>query len=153
MSLRRHYVPPVVLVTLALTLVTACGPTRQAAPVHSSTDRQPDASESALLARARAIHERVITIDTHAGGTGDPHDSCGPAPRQVDLPKMKKGGLDVAFFTVYVAQVERTPESYARSRDEALAVFQTIHRLTGELCPDRIELASSTEVSARSANA
>lgn len=145
MSLRRRCVPTVVLLIPALTLVKACTPTRQAAPIHGSTDRQADAPDSVLLTRAREIHERVITIDTHAGGTGDPHDTCGPAPRQVDLPKMKKGGLDVAFFTVYVAQAKRTPENYARARDEALAVFHTIHRLTGELCPDRIELASSPE--------
>jgi membrane dipeptidase len=56
---------------------------------------------------------------------------------------MEEGGLDVAFFTVYVGQAERTPENHSRVRDEALAVFQTIHRLTAELCPDRIELASS----------
>jgi membrane dipeptidase len=129
----------------ALMLVISCTPTRQAAPIHDSADRQADASDSVLLASAREIHERVITIDTHAGGTGDPHDTCGPARRQVDLPKMKKGGLDVAFFTVYVAQAKRTPENHARVRDEALAVFQTIHRLTGELCPERIELASSPQ--------
>jgi membrane dipeptidase len=91
------------------------------------------------------LHRALVTIDTHAGFTGDPLGTCGPAPRQVDLPKMTTGGLDVAFFTVYVAQAERTPENYAMARDEALEVFRTIHRLTEELCPGRIELASSPE--------
>jgi membrane dipeptidase len=145
MSLRRCCVPTLALLIPAATLVVACMPTRQGTLIHGSADRQADTSDSVLLARAREIHERVITIDTHAGGTGDTHDTCGSAPRQVDLPKMKKGGLDVAFFTVYAAQAKRTPENYASARDKALEVFQTIHRLTEKLCPDRIELASSPE--------
>lgn len=144
-SVRRRHLSPLVLVIQALMLVIACGPTKQGTRIHDSTNRQADASESALLARSQGIHKRVVTIDTHAGFTGDPLGACGPAPRQVDLPKMKKGGLDVAFFTVYVAQAERTPENYARAKDQSLAVFQAIHRLAEQLCPDQIEVVSSPE--------
>src|SRR5205823_3454621 len=61
-----------------------------------------------LVARARAIHGRVITLDTH--NDIDPRnftDSCNYTMRlttQVNLPKMKEGGLDVSFFIVYVGQ-------------------------------------------------
>src|SRR5687767_3542550 len=57
-------------------------------------------------ARARAIHDRVLTIDTHDDipfnfATPEVHPGVRGA-RQVDIPKMVEGGLDVAFFVVYV---------------------------------------------------
>ena len=65
-------------------------------------------SEESLVARARAIHDRIITIDTHddipsnfATAEVDPGVR---GERQVDLPKMREGGLDVGFFAVYVGQ-------------------------------------------------
>ena len=95
--------------------------------------------------RARGIHERVITIDTHddissnfATAESDPGQVEG---RQVTLPRMRAGGLDVAFFIVYVGQTERTPENYAEAKAEAVRKFEAIHRLTDEMYPDEIGLA------------
>ena len=69
-------------------------------------------SEEDLVARARGIHQRVLTMDTHddiPGNFGTPeYNACNELSRQVDLPKMRRGGLDVAFFAVYVGQGERT---------------------------------------------
>ena len=92
-------------------------------------------SDAELVARARAIHERVITLDTHddinpANFTPD----CNYTQRlttQVNLPKMKEGGLDVAFFIVYVGQGPLTPEGLRETRyRQAIAKFDAIHRLT-----------------------
>lgn len=98
-----------------------------------------------LETRARAIHERAITIDTHddispnfATAESDPGQREG---RQVTLPKMREGGLDMAFFVVYVGQTERTPENYAAARERAAAMFDAIHRLTDEMYPDEIGFA------------
>jgi membrane dipeptidase len=95
--------------------------------------------------RARAIHESVITIDTHddissnfATAESDPGEREG---RQVTLPKMREGGLDVAFFIVYVGQTERTTENYAEAKAEAIRKFEAIHRLTDEMYPDEIGFA------------
>jgi membrane dipeptidase/D-alanyl-D-alanine dipeptidase len=58
-------------------------------------------ADPALLARARAIHERVITLDTHADI--NPRDFTKARnytqrlDNQVNLPKMEAGGLDVPF--------------------------------------------------------
>jgi len=102
------------------------------------------ASEADLEARARAIHESVITIDTHddipydfATAAVDPLD----ADRQVNLQKMVQGGLDVAFFIVYKDQGARTPAGYRAARDSALIKFDAIHRMAEEMYPDRIEIA------------
>jgi membrane dipeptidase len=69
--------------------------------------------DDALVAKARSIHERVLTIDTHDDISIDfatPKDDPGnhDNPRQVTLQKMREGGLDVGFFIVYVGQGERT---------------------------------------------
>src|SRR6476661_2507697 len=61
-----------------------------------------------VVRRARAIHERVITLDTH----NDIEPENFTATRnytqrletQVNLPKMIDGGLDASFFIVYVGQ-------------------------------------------------
>jgi membrane dipeptidase len=65
--------------------------------------------------------------------------------RKVDLPKMTEGGLDVAFFVVYVGQTERTPENYERARADALMKFEAIRRLAYEMHPDKTELALSAD--------
>lgn len=102
--------------------------------------------DPALVARARAIHDRVMTLDTHV----DINPSNFTADRnytqrltnQVNLPKMEEGGLDAVFFIVYVGQRnDFTPEGYARAHAAAVEKFEAIHRLTEQIAPDRIGLA------------
>src|SRR5688572_15896874 len=106
---------------------------------------QAPGSEAELVSRARAIHERVITLDTHAdidAGTFLP--ACNYTQRlttQVNLPKMKEGGLDVAFFIVYVGQGPLTAEGYAGAYKQAIEKFDAIHRLTEQIAPKEIGLA------------
>ena len=56
-------------------------------------------AEQDLMARARGIHERVITLDTHNDiNPANFTRGCNYTMRltnQVNLPKMKEGGLDV----------------------------------------------------------
>ena len=102
-------------------------------------------SQDALLKRAREIHERVLTIDTHDDipfNYATPGmNACEDTRLQVDVPKMVAGGLDVAFFVVYVGQGPRTPEGNAKAKEDALTKFNAIHRMTGQMCPQAIQLA------------
>jgi membrane dipeptidase len=106
-------------------------------------------SEDEIIATARVIHESVITIDTHddipSNFASEEVDPGVRGDRQVDLPKMREGGLDAAFFVVYVGQTERTPENYEATKAEALAKFDAIHRMTDDMYPDQIELARSPD--------
>ncbi len=106
--------------------------------------------DPALVARARAIHDRVITLDTHV----DISPNNFTAERnytqrlntKVDLPKMEEGGYDAVFFAVYVGQRDDfTPEGYARVHQDALDKFAAIHRLAEEIAPDRIGLALTSD--------
>ncbi len=102
-------------------------------------------SEEQLVAKAREIHERALTIDTHDDipfSFATPEVDPGVrGDRQVDLPKMKEGGLDAGFFIVYVGQTERNPENYQQAQADAMTKFDAIHRMTKEMYPDDIELA------------
>ena len=104
-------------------------------------------NEAELLAGARAIHERVITIDTHVDippdfGTEayDPAQAKPPG-QQVDLPGMESGGLDAVFFIVFVMQRERNAAGYARAMADAFVKYAAIRKMTDVDHPDRIGLA------------
>ncbi|MEZ5418889.1 MAG: dipeptidase [Vicinamibacterales bacterium] len=106
--------------------------------------------DTALVAKARAIHDRVITLDTHVDI--DPGEFAGKARNyterldsQVNLPKMEAGGLDAAFFIVYVGQGPLTADGYAKAYAQAVEKFDAIQRLTKEIAPDRIGLALSAD--------
>ncbi len=103
--------------------------------------------DSALVTKARLIHERVLKLDTHndiepANFTAD----CNYTMRlttQVNIPKMVEGGMDVSFMIVYVGQGPLTTAGYANAYRQAVAKFDAIHRLTEKIAPDSIGLALS----------
>ncbi len=107
----------------------------------------PADSDSELLARAAAIHARVLTMDTHVDippdfGTEsyDPREAK-RGRGQIDLVGMEHGGLDAVFFIVYVGQGERNTAGYARAMADAFAKFAAIRRMTDVQYPDTISLA------------
>ncbi|MEY4634669.1 MAG: hypothetical protein RJA55_467 [Acidobacteriota bacterium] len=111
-------------------------------------DPRPQAqagADATLVAKAKAIHERVITLDTHADINPSNFtrqvNYTQRLETQVNLPKMVEGGLDVAFFIVYVGQGPLTPEGYDGAYQQAVAKFDAVHHLTRELAPGQIELA------------
>jgi len=106
-------------------------------------------TEEQLIAKARAIHERVITLDTHCDiNVQNFTDSINYTQRlenQVNLPKMIEGGLDVPWFIVYTGQDSLTDEGYKKAYDNAMAKFNAIHKLCNDIAPDKIELAVTSD--------
>lgn len=98
-----------------------------------------------LEERAKKIHDKVITIDTHDDiNVKNFTDSINYTQRldtQINLPKMQEGGLDVAWLIVYTGQDTLTAEGYAAAEANAIAKFDAIHKLCEEIAPDKIELA------------
>lgn len=109
-------------------------------------------SDGAALQTADAIHRRVLTLDTHVDIPFDfmsPNADPGkPSRLQVDLPKMREGGLNAAFFIVYVGQTPRTPENYELARQGAETKFAAIHKMV-ETYSDQIELVKTARDVAR----
>jgi membrane dipeptidase len=103
----------------------------------------------ALIERAKAIHERVITLDTHddieVSNFTDSINYTQDLTSQVTLPKMKAGGLDVAWFIVYTGQDTLTTEGYQKAYENAMAKFEAIHNLVEVYAPDQIELAVTSD--------
>ncbi len=112
---------------------------------------EPKTSEEELLPRARQIHERIVTLDTHVdiAGAGYATEKLDPGidhPKlKCDLVKMVRGGVDGVFLAVYVGQGKRDPQGYQKALDAATAKFEAIHRLTTQMYPDRCELATSPD--------
>jgi membrane dipeptidase len=104
------------------------------------------ATDSALVAKARAIHDRVIALDTHVdidarNFTAEHPNYTDRLNTQVNLPKMFEGGLDAVFFSIYVGQGPLTAEGYQRAYDADMEKFASVHRLAEQLAPDKIEIA------------
>lgn len=94
------------------------------------------------------LHASTLTLDSHVD---IPFDFATPsvdpltAPLQANLENMQLGGLDAAFFIVYVGQGERSEQGYDSAREGALTKFDAIRRMTSELYPDLIGLARSAD--------
>ncbi len=97
---------------------------------------------------ARAVHARVLTIDTHvdigSGYATHQLDPGGFTNAQVDLPKLRAGGLDAVFLIVYAGQGPLTAEGYATARARAETAYRGIQRLLLAY-PDQIALARSAD--------
>ncbi len=114
----------------------------------AACDGGPTGAPSAAIVAPPAadLHGATLTLDTHVD---IPFDFATPAvdprtaPLQVNLEKMRRGGLDAAFFIVYVGQAARNDEGYAAAQRDALIKFDAIRRMTGELYPDLIGLATT----------
>lgn len=101
------------LLPLSLLAIAACAPSSEgSAPV-------------AVSATPAAIHEGLLTLDTHLDtpihfarrgwSIADRHDYATDIS-QVDLLRMEEGGLDGGFFVIYTHQGDLTPAGYAKAR-------------------------------------
>jgi len=110
----------------------------------SCGEKKTDKTET-VEERAQRIHDSVITIDTHddfnVKNFTDSINYTQNLDTQVNLPKMREGGLDVAWLIVYTGQDSLNAQGYAKASENAMAKFDAIHRLCEEIAPDQIELA------------
>ncbi len=111
-------------------LLAACGPRNDAA------------------VDVQTLHESFLIIDTHVdigeGYATEALDPGGFTAAQVDLPKMRAGGVDGAFFIVYTPQGDLTDEGFANARAVAEEKFQAISRMVRGYS-DEIGLATSAD--------
>jgi membrane dipeptidase len=105
--------------------------------------------EEQLIAKAKEIHKRVITLDTHCDinvkNFTDSLNYTQELDTQITLPKMKEGGLDVAWFIVYTGQDSLTETGYRDAYENAISKFDAIHRLVDDIAPNDIELALTSD--------
>ncbi len=106
-----------------------------------------------LQQKAAAIHAEILTLDSHVdtplmltredfdiGQRNDPNEGGG----KLDFPRMEEGGLDAAFFAVYLAQGPLTTEAYQQAHERALDIFGLIRQAV-DAYPDMAGLALTSE--------
>jgi len=106
------------------------------------------AAESAE-ARAARVHKQAIVVDTHIDTTmmlAKPgwdfmvrhNPGSGPEDGHVDLPRIREGGLDAAFFSIYMPGTITGPEAVKKS----LELIDHVRKLA-EDHPNDIVLATT----------
>nr|WP_198913760.1 dipeptidase [Pseudomonas cremoris] len=103
-------------------------------------------------ADSRALHERLLVLDSHMD---TPRQLSRPSwsilqrhgPEdlsQVDLPRMREGGLDGGFWAVYTPQGNLDEAGMARASDQGLATLARIRDMLARN-PDDFALALTPE--------
>ena len=114
----------------------------------SCQDKAEKTPELSMEEKAQAIHDRVMTVDTHVDinvrNFTDSINYTQELQTQVNLPKMEAGGLDVAWFIVYTGQDTLTEAGYEKAQANAMSKFEAIHKLCEDIAPDRIGLATNS---------
>jgi len=111
-------------------------------------------TEEQLAQKALDIHDKVLTVDTHADTPynigvgewkiGERHEPNKRGSGDIDLPRMAEGGLDAEFFAVYVGQGSRTTEGYVKAKNTAQRLFDAVHGMC-DTYPDMVELATTPD--------
>jgi membrane dipeptidase len=89
-----------------------------------------------LNKEAVRIHKRFLSIDSHTDtpmrllekgfDVGKRHDPYNDNSK-VDFPRMREGCLDAAFFAVFTSQGYRTPEAFAKIKERADLIIDSIY--------------------------
>lgn len=110
-------------------------------------------ADEALSPGARQLHESAIVLDTHLDTPAnlhrpgwnilERHDQDGEFA-QVDLPRMKQGGLDGGFWVIYTAQGKRDQAGNGQARDHGLLRLAAIREMVAAH-PQDFELALTAD--------
>jgi len=117
-----------------------------------SCQNNKNLSNEELLKHALKLHKKMVTIDTHNDTpleflrygfdfSGEKNTARGS---RVDLLKMEKGGLDAAFFAVFIAQGDCTPEKYEKVNKRAFEILDAVHAQVAKYS-SRAELATTPD--------
>jgi membrane dipeptidase len=89
--------------------------------------------------QAARVHEQAIVVDTHADTTQrlvfDPKFDLGErhSDGNIDIPRMKEGGLDALFFSIWVPSDVVGPPALKRAYDQIDAVRETVRTHPNDL--------------------
>ena len=93
-------------------------------------------SENEIDKTVEKIHKRILTVDSHTDTPLNLMDNGFDISKmhkstdddsKYDFPRMKLGGLDAAFFGIFVPQGARTPAGNAKAKAKADRLFDTIY--------------------------
>ena len=106
-----------------------------AAPVALSTQ----STRSAISPHARQLHDRAIVVDTHVDTTQrlivEPSFQLASRHRDgsIDVPRMREGGLDAVFFSIWMDGSVTGPPAVAAALKQIEAVREAVSRQPWDL--------------------
>ncbi|MGH9940321.1 MAG: dipeptidase [Blastocatellia bacterium] len=114
----------------------------------STEDSQPVTEDAKLRERATKLHREAIVVDTHNDITSaitdqgfDMRARDTSGKNQTDIPRMKEGGLDAEFFSIYVAAKYAKEGGAARRAMEMIdGVYEQVRRH-----PESLEMAYTVD--------
>src|SRR2546428_8174787 len=136
-----------VLTFIATGIPTGAQRTTRPPSQRSTTTRST--RDEALWQRALQIHRRAIVIDTHndvtTTMTNDDYDLSGnpPTPYRTSIERMKQGGLNAEFFSLYVRPWYVTHGGAAR---RTLDMIDSVYRAVERHPNDLMFATTSTEI-------
>lgn len=100
------------------------------------------AAQNAVAARAKKIHFSSLILDTHIDVTpklqGDWKFGERHTTGHIDLPRMKEGGLNGLFFSIYMSGTVTGPKAV----NDALQRIAAVHKLAEDM-PDKVMLCKT----------
>lgn len=101
--------------------------------------------------KARKIHEKIITVDTHVDTPMalldegfDIGKRNAPPKSRVDFPRMEEGGLDAIFFAAFTGQKERTVENTEKAYKLANQMIDETYKVCKQYS-DKAEVAITAD--------
>jgi hypothetical protein len=97
------------------------------------------ASDAPVSARARQFHQHAIVIDTHDDTTqrliSDRMFDIGTrnASGSIDIPRMREGGLDALFFSIWIPGDVTGPQAIKQALQQIDAVREAVRRHPSDL--------------------
>ena len=135
-------------------VLAACG---QSAPPAPEAAAPPPAADHYAGMTPAEVHEAVITLDTHLdtpallirpGFDLMDRNSADEDFSQVDVPRMREGGLDGGFWVIYTQQGPLTETGFDAAKRSALARAEAIQKMVADN-PDIFAMATRPEDAAR----
>ena len=100
--------------------------------------------ESSSYAKAKEIHRKVLTFDSHCDTPMFFHEGVTLGDRdsriKVDIPKMEEGLMDACVMVAYLPQKERDEASLKRASEKAESILTQIKEKIRQI-PQRAEIA------------
>src|SRR3984893_2169061 len=108
-------------------------------------------SAVSISEKARKLHFASIVVDTHDDTTqrfldGDFDLGARSSAGSIDIPRMKEGGLDAIFFSIWMPSKVTGPEAVRRALDQIDAVREQVRKHPRELA------LATTEAEVRAAH-
>ena len=100
--------------------------------------------DDSVTEQARKVHFSSIVLDTHIDVTPKLQTSWKFTEEHkeghIDLPRMKKGGLNALFFSIYMSGTVTGPKAV----NDAIERIAAVHKLAGDL-PDQVALCVTAD--------